>query len=178
MLIMDPAEAPDGNYWGEQCAIKAMEALSSQDEVGVISFAFTGGRGDRWDAPLEVKGDGSRVVAAIKNWELGDMPSFEDSISLALDGTNGQPGLIMSNARAKHIVIITDDDPQMPSGATIQKMIDHKISVSTITIYPHQPGNVARGFANWPKKPGEKLMARLKGIWPPCRRSSSRKRRS
>ena len=86
VLIMDPAEAPDGNYWGEQCAIKAMEALSSQDEVGVISFAFTGQRGDRWDAPLEVRGDGSRVVAAIKNWELGDMPSFEDSISLALDG--------------------------------------------------------------------------------------------
>ena len=28
VLIMDPAEAPDGNYWGEQCAIKAMEALS------------------------------------------------------------------------------------------------------------------------------------------------------
>ena len=54
------------------------------------------------------------MLAAIKNWELGDMPSFEDSISLALNGGNGQPGLIASNARAKHIVLITDDDPLMP----------------------------------------------------------------
>ena len=28
----------------------------------------------------------AELLAAIKNWELGDMPSFEDSISLALDG--------------------------------------------------------------------------------------------
>ena len=58
----------------------------SQDEVGVISFVFNGWIGDGGMLPLEVKGDGSRVVAAIKNWELGDLPSFEDSITLALDG--------------------------------------------------------------------------------------------
>lgn len=165
VLIMDPAEAPDGNYWGELCAIKAMEALSSQDEVGVISFAFTGigGAGDRWDAPLAVKGDGSRVIAAIRNWELGDMPSFENSIILALDGTSGQPGLIDSNARAKHIVIITDDDPQMPSEETIQRLIDHKISVSTITVYPHQPGNVAPGIRELAKRTGGKSYGPFEG---------------
>jgi len=163
VLIMDPAEAPDGNYWGEQCAIKAMEALSSQDEVGVISFAFSNGSGDRWDAPLAVKGDGSRVLAAIKNWELGDMPSFENSISLALDGASGQPGLIASNARAKHIVIITDDDPQMPSGGTIQRIIDNKISVSTITIYPHQPGNVAPGIRELAQKTGGRSYGPFEG---------------
>ena len=93
VLIMDPAEAPDGNYWGEQCAIKAMEALSSQDEVGVITYAlFRTGPGCRWDAPLAAKGDGSKVLAAIKNWELGDMPSFEEAIQLALDGANGDSG--------------------------------------------------------------------------------------
>src|SRR5579862_1651037 len=36
VLIMDPAEAADGNYWGMQCAIKASEALSTRDEIGVI----------------------------------------------------------------------------------------------------------------------------------------------
>jgi uncharacterized membrane protein len=163
VLIMDPAEAPDGNYWGEQCAIKAMEALSSQDEVGVISFAFSNGRGDRWDAPLAVKGDGSRVLAAIKDWELGDMPSFEDSITLALNGTGNDPGLLASNARAKHIVIITDDDPQMPSATTIQKMIDNKISVSTITVYPHQAGNVAPGIRELAKQTGGKAYGPFEG---------------
>ena len=163
VLIMDPAEAPDGNYWGEQCAIKATEALSSQDEVGVITFAFTNGPGCRWDAPLAVKGDGSRVMAALKNWELGDMPSFEESITLALDGAQGNPGLLASNARAKHIVLITDDDPQMPAGGTIQRLVDNKISVSTITIYPHQPGNVAPGIRELAKTTGGKSYGPFEG---------------
>ena len=30
VLIMHSCEMPDGNYWGEQCAIKAVETLSSQ----------------------------------------------------------------------------------------------------------------------------------------------------
>lgn len=163
VLIMDPAEAPDGNYWGEQCAIKAMEALSSQDEVGVISYAFSTGPGCRWDAPLAAKGDGSKVLAAIKNWELGDMPSFEDSIRLALDGTSGEPGLIASNARAKHIVLITDDDPEMPDNDLIQRLIDDKISVSAITIYPHQAGNVAPGVRELVQRTGGKSYGPLEG---------------
>jgi uncharacterized membrane protein len=154
VLIMDPAEAPSGNDLGEQCAIEATEALSSLDEVGVISYAWSNGTGCRWDAPLAAKGDGHRVLAALKNWELGDMPSFEDSITLALDGDAGHPGLIHSDARAKHIVIITDDDPQMPVPATIQKCIDNKISVSTITVYPHMSGNVAPGIRELAKSTG------------------------
>lgn len=163
VLVMDPAEAPDGNYWGEECALKAMEALSSQDEVGVISYNFSNGNGDRWDAYLEPKGDGSRVANAIKTWELGDMPSFEDSITLALNGESGHPGLLASNARAKHIVIITDDDPQMPFPETIQKMIDNKISVSTITVYPHNPGNVAAGIRELAKQTGGKNYGPFEG---------------
>jgi uncharacterized membrane protein len=163
VLIMDPAEAPDGNYWGEQCAIKAMEALSTQDEVGVISYAYSTGPGCRWDSPLAVKGDGSKVLAAIKNWELGDMPSFEESISLALNGKDGHEGLVASNARAKHIVLITDDDPEMPSEGTIQQLIGAKISVSTITVYPHQPGNIAPGIKELAQRTGGKNYGPFEG---------------
>src|ERR1044071_6774162 len=31
VLIMHSCEMPDGNYWGEQCALKAVETLSSRD---------------------------------------------------------------------------------------------------------------------------------------------------
>ena len=37
VLVMHLCEMPDGNYWGEQCAIKALETLSERDEIGVIS---------------------------------------------------------------------------------------------------------------------------------------------
>ncbi|MDP9173578.1 MAG: hypothetical protein M3O30_06900 [Planctomycetota bacterium] len=144
VLAMDPAEAADGNYWGSQCAIKAMEALSSLDEVGVISYGWANGpAGCRWDAPLSPKGDGSKVLAAIKNWQLGDLPSFDEAVNLAIHGDGSSPGLIQSDAKAKHIIIITDDDPQPPSDATIQVCIDNKISISTVTVCPHTPGNVA-----------------------------------
>jgi len=156
VLAMDPSEAPDGNYWGAQCAIKAAEALSSQDEVGVIDFAWGNPTGVRWEAPLAPKGSGARVLAAIKNWSLGDMPSFDDAVNLALDGNADSHGLIASDARTKHIIIITDDDPQIPTDATIQRCIANKISISAITVYPHISGNVAPGIRQMARATGGK----------------------
>ncbi|MGA2582786.1 MAG: hypothetical protein ABSG31_05870 [Tepidisphaeraceae bacterium] len=154
VLCMDPAEAPDGNSWGEQCAIKAAEALSSQDDMGMIDFSWSGASGYKWEAPLAPKGDGSKIIAAIHQWSLGDLPDFNQCIQLALDGDATSPGLIKSDARAKHIIIITDDDPHMPDDATIQRCIANKISISTITVYPHQPGNVAEGVRELAKRTG------------------------
>src|SRR5688572_7352053 len=74
VLVMHSCEMPDGNYWGEQCALKAIETLSYRDEIGVISYAWASG-GAQWDFPLAEKGDGSKVNAAVKNMQLGDMPS-------------------------------------------------------------------------------------------------------
>ncbi len=45
VMIMHACEMPQGNYWGEQCALKAVETLSSRDEVGVISYDW-GGNGN------------------------------------------------------------------------------------------------------------------------------------
>jgi uncharacterized membrane protein len=147
VLIMHSTEMPQGNYWGEQCAIKAVETLSARDEVGVISYGWRGGAGgnagggSQWDYPLSDKGDGSRVLGAIKQMQLGDMPDFDDSLRLALfNSRQGPPApgsLIASNARQKHIIIISDGDPQPPSSDLIQACRDNKITISTITVYPH-----------------------------------------
>ena len=51
----------------------------------------------------------------------------------------------------------------MPSAATIQKMIDNKISVSTITVYPHQPGNVAQGIRELARQTGGKIVWAVRG---------------
>jgi uncharacterized membrane protein len=144
VLAMDPAEMDggQGNLWGEQCAIKAMETLSAQDDIGIISY---GPGGCRWDLPLGPKGDGSAAKTAIKNWYLGDLPSFEDAITLALDGNGTSKGLIDDDAAQKHIIVITDDDPTMPSQATIQRCRAAHITVSTITVFPHIPHNIAPG---------------------------------
>ena len=150
-LIMHSCEMPDGNYWGIQCAIKAVETLSEKDEIGILSYGWKGaagggGGGSQWDYPLADKGDGSRVLAAIKNMALGDMPDFDDAMTVALNGQNGVGGLIRSNARHKHVIIISDGDPQPPSPQIVAAYRAAKISVSTVSVYPHVGGAGANGL--------------------------------
>jgi uncharacterized membrane protein len=139
VLVMHSCEMPNGNYWGEQCALKAVETLSERDEIGVISYAWNGpgGGGSNWDFPLQIKGDGSRVFAAIKRMQLGDMPSFDDTLDLALNGRNGVGGLIRSDARQKHVIVISDGDPNPPAQSIINAYRRNKISISTVAVYPH-----------------------------------------
>ena len=143
-LVMHACEIPDGsgNYWGMQCALKAVEALSEHDDVGVITFGGFGG-GSVFDYPFSEKGDGSRVNTAIRRMVMGDMPSFDESMDLCINGNATQKGLKDSNARHKHIIVISDGDPQMPRQQLIDLCKQHKISISTVSIYPHmgQPLN-------------------------------------
>lgn len=149
-LVMHSCEMPDGNYWGIQCAIKAVETLSEKDEIGILSYGWRGagggGGGSQWDYPLADKGDGSRVIAAIKKMALGDMPDFDDAMNVALNGLNGQGGLIRSNARHKHVIIISDGDPQPPSAPVVAAYRAAKVSVSTVSVYPHIGGAGANGL--------------------------------
>lgn len=135
-VIVHSCEFPNGNYWGEQCALKAAETLSSKDDIGVITFGWTGG-GSNWDYPLSEKGDGTQVNAAIKQMQVGDMPSFDDSMNVALNGKGAIKGLKDSNARQKHVIIISDGDPAPPNPQLVAAYQAAKVSVSTVSVFPH-----------------------------------------
>ncbi|HEX2971749.1 MAG TPA: VWA domain-containing protein [Tepidisphaeraceae bacterium] len=144
VVIIHSCEMQDGNYWGEQCALKAIETLSTRDEIGVISFNPGVGAGARgiggsvWDYELKEKGDGSRVVAAVKRMVPMDMPSFDDCLNLAVNGTGpNAPSLTKSTAAQKHIVIISDGDPAAPQRSLMDQIFKQKISISTISVWPH-----------------------------------------
>jgi len=136
VMVMHSCEFPDGNYFGEQCAIKAIETLSARDEVGIVSFSWNGG-GSQWDFPLQPKGDGSKPIAAAKQMQVGDMPSFEDSMYVALHGSGGNKGLLDSDAKQKHVIVISDGDPAAPSAALVAEYQAAKVTVSTVNVYPH-----------------------------------------
>jgi Ca-activated chloride channel family protein len=104
--------------------------------------------------PLGPKGDGSKAIAAIKKWSMGDLPDFNVTITKALDGDATSKGLLASDAKQKHIIVITDDDPSMPTEETIQRLIKAKITVSTITVFPHMPHNVAPGVRELASRTG------------------------
>ena len=143
VLLMHSCEFPDGNYFGEQCAIKAIETLSAQDEVGIVSYGWAGpgGGGSQFDFPLGPVGDGSKPKAAAKTMQVGDMPSFDDAMYVALHGKGTSKGLIDSDAAQKHVIIISDGDPAAPNINLVREYQRAKVSVSTINVYPHG-GNV------------------------------------
>ena len=163
VLIMHSCEMPDGNYWGEQCALKAIETLSERDEIGVLSYAWAGpgGGGSNWDFPLQMKGDGSKVTAAVKNMQLGDMPSFDDAMDVALNGKNGVGGLIRSDARQKHVIVISDGDPAAPIQALVDAYLKAQVSVSTVSVYPHDTS--AAGLPPTMRKIADSLKGRAYG---------------
>ena len=139
VLVMHSCEMPDGNYWGEQCAIKAVETLSERDEIGVISYAWNGpgGGGANWDFPLQTKGDGSQrhrrhqAHAARRHAELRRLarprPQRPERRRRAAP----------LRRRQKHVIVISDGDPRRPAQTVIDAYKKNKVSISTVTVYPH-----------------------------------------
>ena len=133
-IVLHTCEFAAGNTWAKRITREAIRVLSDQDEAGVI--AFTAG-GDEWIVDLQPASNYEQMVPAINSAGIGDMPAFEPAMKLGL------LGLQKSTASAKHMIIISDGDPQPPSPATVKSFIDEKISVSMVAINPHQNQDVA-----------------------------------
>jgi len=148
VLIIDEIEQPEGNYWAEQCALRTLETLSAHDDIGIISWSGT----PVWNYPLQPKGDGSRAAKAIKSMDPGDMPSFDDMMLAALDGSGGNPGILNDDARQKHVIIISDDDPQPPFQSTLQRYVNGRITVSCVIDFPEgnaEDGSIMKRIARY-----------------------------
>lgn len=164
VLIMHSCEMPQGNYWGEQCALAAVKTLAPKDQIGVISYDWSksgnggiagGVGGAAWDFALREKGDGSGVTNAIKNMALGDMPSFDDAVTLAVHGSGpAMPSLLKSDARQRHIIIISDGDPAAANQKLLNDCIQNKITISTVTVFTHTPGTISPQMQEMAKKTG------------------------
>lgn len=128
-LIMHSCEMPQGNYWGKQVALAAVSRLSRQDLAGILEYSF--GSGDTWVYPLSEVGNRAAVTRAINSLTYGDMPSFDNITAMAV----GQ--LKKADAGMKHIVIISDGDPQAPNAGLLAECKQTKISISTVLVYPH-----------------------------------------
>jgi uncharacterized membrane protein len=133
VMILHTCEFADGNVWAVRIAGAAVDALSSQDEVGLIDWGngAGGGWGEEWVFPLQQAGDKPALKAAIRAAQPGDMPSFDTTVQMAHDG------LAKSVASLKHILIITDADPQPPSPTLVRSLQAKKITMSAVAINPH-----------------------------------------
>jgi uncharacterized membrane protein len=137
-LLMHACEMPQGNYWGKKVASSAVETLSRLDLVGILAHSWQGAGLDNWVYPLSEVGDKKMVLAAIDQMQMGDLPSLHNLLQQAYDE------LKACNAAQKHVIIITDGDPQSPSDALLKACVEAGITCTTVGIFPHQPSDLLK----------------------------------
>lgn len=134
-LIMHSTEMDRANYWGQQTAIAAIEALTSLDYIGIATYNWNAQgpsiNGAGWAFPMQEAGDKRAAIAAAKSMVVGDMPDFQASMQLVYDG------LEPLNAGQKHVIVITDGDPSPPTRSLVQDYIDSKITITIIMYAGH-----------------------------------------
>ena len=133
VLIMHACEMPKGNYWGKRVATVAIKTLSRLDLAGVLAYNWQGS-GD-WVFPLAEVGDKKAVVAAIDNMVMGDMPSLHTHLQEAYDK------LSVCEAAQKHVIVISDGDPQPPTKQLLNQCRQAGITVTGVVIFPHNPND-------------------------------------
>ena len=134
-IILHTCEFAEGNTWGKRITKQAIKVLGDQDEVGVLVY---GAGGEQWLFELTPASEYEKLVPKINGAMIGDMPSFANTMRLGLEG------LKKSDASAKHMIIISDGDPQAPAPAMIDDYIKEKISISMVAIFPHGGQDISK----------------------------------
>ncbi|MHC4914634.1 MAG: glutamine amidotransferase, partial [Planctomycetota bacterium] len=154
-LIMHTCEMPQPNYWGRRISKAAIDALSDQDQAGMLLYDWN--KGCSWLFKMQQVGPNRAAMAnLIKNAQPGDMPAFDPSMKMAL------AGLKAARAAMKHCIIISDGDPSLSDPTLVGQFKAAKITISTIAIAPHggmcvgtlkRIANATGGRYYYPKNP-------------------------
>src|SRR5262249_61036164 len=75
------------------------------------------------------------IERQIKRMQNMDMPDFDAPMDMAYKQLRAK-----SDAAQKHVIIISDGDPGAPSPGLLNNYRGAKITVSTVSIFPHGGG--------------------------------------
>lgn len=127
VLVVHATEFPNGNQWARDIAFAALQALGPQDEMGVVLWDGS----DRWLFPLSPVGDKREKGRAIMGMNPGDMPAFQNVMTMAHGALKG------SGANLKHMVVFSDGDPAEPTDELMRAIAGDRITVSAVMIGGH-----------------------------------------
>lgn len=149
VLVMHACEVPNGNFIGERCAVSAIKTLSTRDLIGVLSYRWINNAQGFWDIPLQIVGNKTAVIQRVMNMQMGDMPDLHEVMKPGVDALVAD-----KTAAAKHMIIVSDFDPQPPSNALLAQMKAAGITCSTIAI----------GYGgHWVDEPKARMIAQSTG---------------
>ncbi|MCF7955032.1 MAG: VWA domain-containing protein, partial [Phycisphaerae bacterium] len=134
VLIMHACEIPQGNYWGKQTAKSAVNTLSRLDMAGILAYGWQGS--GNWVHKLQVVGDKETINAKIDMMTMGDMPDLGALLQQAYDALKD------ADAAQKHVLVISDGDPQRPTPKLLAQCKAAGITCSGIAINPHSQNDI------------------------------------
>ena len=139
VIVLHTCEFPEGNTWAKRITKQAIKVLGSQDDVGVIDYEGT----EQWVFKLQAAANYENMATKINAAAPGDMPAFAPTMEMGLRGLKD------SDAAAKHMIIISDGDPQPPPPALVQAFRDAQVTMSMVAVFPHggQEITIMRGIA-------------------------------
>jgi Ca-activated chloride channel homolog len=139
VIVLHTCEFPEGNTWAKRITKQAIKVLGSQDDVGVIDYEG----GEQWVFKLQPAANYEDMATKINAAAPGDMPAFAPTMEMGLRGLKD------NDAAAKHMIIISDGDPQPPPPALVQAFRDNQVTMSMVAIFPHggQEVTIMRGIA-------------------------------
>jgi len=137
-MVMHASEMAQGNFWQKEIAAKALDTLGSRDYCGVVHYSHTTGRTEwMWKPGMMVVGPNrNQMLARVNGMVPGDMPDFDPGMVLALKELSK-----LSDAAVKHMIIISDGDPQRPTRGVLNALRTQQITVSTVGVGTHGPAD-------------------------------------
>ena len=128
-IVMHSCEMPQGNKWGIEVGVAALQTLSRLDYFGVVGYTNTG---EDWEVKMQMATNKDAIIKKLRAMQNGDMPDFDSSMELAYKGLTS-----CKDAAQRHMIIISDGDASGPSTTLIHKLVRANITCSTVAIFPH-----------------------------------------
>ena len=119
VMVMHGMEFNNGNQIARQVATGVMHTMAAQDELGIVLWDGT----EKWLFELQQVEDKAWMGSQIMGMNQGDLPSFQNIMSMAFDG------LKASTAQIKHMILFSDGDPGPPTQGLMDEMVANKVTV-------------------------------------------------
>ncbi|HTE19548.1 MAG TPA: VWA domain-containing protein, partial [Armatimonadota bacterium] len=113
-MVLHTCEFPDGNRWARETAAAVVDVLGERDKVGVLLYDT----GERWGIPMQSAANKEKLKSELYALGPGDMPDFGGIMQMAHDGLVTDA----KEAAVKHVIVISDGDPQPPSPELMTKL--------------------------------------------------------
>ncbi|MBL8796118.1 MAG: VWA domain-containing protein, partial [Planctomycetia bacterium] len=131
VLIMHACEMGDGNIWEKKIAKLAIDKLGPMDMIGITGLGW---QGMEWHVPFQtVEGKREQMKRQIDKMTPMDMPEFDTGLKMAHEKLTDPK----NDLAKKHVIIISDGDPQLANQAFLAKMKADKVTVTTVGVATH-----------------------------------------